>query len=227
MGRRLSTSVIRRRVLDLQPLVSSAWSRSSVSSDGQAARPDFGGPRRFGGFSPRRRNSFKTVGGIARHPQALACATCHWTRWLSVEPIGMGCCLCHLAFINNSSRSEKSYGSADSTPTSISRPTLRRLERDIDSERSRRIARLTGGPCSAYQATEPDWVLRGISGHQVRRLCGVERTVCKLVLEALVDARFLCVRDDGAYARLTDGERARPRTAKADLRASGRVAQAS
>ena len=66
-----------------------------------------------------------------------------------------------------------------------------------------------------------------LTSEQVQRLCGVERTVCQLVLDALVDARFLCVRTDGAYARLTDGERARPRTAKADLRASGRVVQAS
>jgi hypothetical protein len=55
--------------------------------------------RRFGGFSPRRLNSFKTVGGISRHPHALACATCHSTRWLSVEPMGIGCRSCHLALI--------------------------------------------------------------------------------------------------------------------------------
>ena len=57
-------------------------------------------PRRLGAFFPSRRNSFSTVGGISRHPQAFAWATCQWTRWLRVEPIGMTCCLCHLAFIN-------------------------------------------------------------------------------------------------------------------------------
>ena len=38
---------------------------------------------------------------------------------------------------------------------------------------------------------------------QVQRLCGVERTICQLVLESLVDAKFLCVSPDGHYARLT------------------------
>ena len=40
---------------------------------------------------------------------------------------------------------------------------------------------------------------------QAERLCGVDRELCKAVLDALVDARFLCVKSDGAYARLTDG----------------------
>ena len=66
-----------------------------------------------------------------------------------------------------------------------------------------------------------------LTGEQVRRLCGVERALCQLVLEALVDTRFLCVKSDGAYARLTDGDHARPRTAKADLRPAGRFEQAS
>jgi hypothetical protein len=53
-----------------------------------------------------------------------------------------------------------------------------------------------------------------LTSEQVQPLCGVERTLCQLVLDTLVDARFLCVTADGAYARLTDGERARPRTVK-------------
>lgn len=40
---------------------------------------------------------------------------------------------------------------------------------------------------------------------QVQRLCGVEQTVCQLVLDTLVDEKFLCVTDGGAYARLSDG----------------------
>ena len=36
---------------------------------------------------------------------------------------------------------------------------------------------------------------------QVQRLCGVERAVCKHVLDTLVDGEFLCVKPDGAYAR--------------------------
>ena len=39
----------------------------------------------------------------------------------------------------------------------------------------------------------------------VQRLCGVERTVCQLVLDWLEDARFLSVKAGGAYARLSDG----------------------
>lgn len=52
---------------------------------------------------------------------------------------------------------------------------------------------------------------------QVQRLCGVERTICKIVLDALVEAKFLCVKSDGSYARLTDGDIPHPRPAKVDL----------
>jgi hypothetical protein len=52
---------------------------------------------------------------------------------------------------------------------------------------------------------------------QAQRLCGVDRTVCRAVLDALVDAGFLCVKPDGTYARLTEGTVPRPRPAKADL----------
>ena len=40
---------------------------------------------------------------------------------------------------------------------------------------------------------------------QVERLCGVERGLCQMVLDSLVDARFLRVSADGHYARATDG----------------------
>ena len=53
---------------------------------------------------------------------------------------------------------------------------------------------------------------------QAQRLCGLERALCKTVLDALVDAKFLCVKSDGAYARLTEGEISRPRSAKAGTR---------
>ena len=55
---------------------------------------------------------------------------------------------------------------------------------------------------------------------QTERLCGVETLVCKAVLDALVDAIFLCVKADGSYARLTDGAVSGFRIAKADLRSS-------
>jgi len=40
---------------------------------------------------------------------------------------------------------------------------------------------------------------------QAQRLCGVDRADCKAVLDALVDAQFLCRKPDGAYARASDG----------------------
>jgi hypothetical protein len=61
---------------------------------------------------------------------------------------------------------------------------------------------------------------------QVERLCGIERLMCQAVLDALVTSKFLCVKPDGRYARLTDGTAPRPHPAKADLRtpASSKVA---
>jgi hypothetical protein len=61
---------------------------------------------------------------------------------------------------------------------------------------------------------------------QAQRLCGLDEAMCKMVLDALVDDKFLCVKPDGVYARLTDGEMSRPRPAKADLRAEPGVAKA-
>jgi hypothetical protein len=40
---------------------------------------------------------------------------------------------------------------------------------------------------------------------QAQRLCGVDAAICKAVLDALVDAKFLCIKRDGSYGRLTDG----------------------
>jgi len=62
---------------------------------------------------------------------------------------------------------------------------------------------------------------------QAQRLCGVELTLCKAVLDALVDAKFLCVKSNGVYARLTDGEVSRLRPAKADLGADEPAVKAS
>ena len=62
---------------------------------------------------------------------------------------------------------------------------------------------------------------------QAQRLCGVERTLCRMVLDALVDEQFLCVKSDGRYARMTDGDLPRPRPAKADLGAETRLVKAS
>jgi hypothetical protein len=40
---------------------------------------------------------------------------------------------------------------------------------------------------------------------QAQRLCGVNRADCKAVLDGLVDAKFLCRKPDGAYARSSEG----------------------
>jgi hypothetical protein len=39
-----------------------------------------------------------------------------------------------------------------------------------------------------------------LTPEQVQRRCGVERALCRLVLDALVDAKFLCLQADGHYA---------------------------
>jgi hypothetical protein len=58
-----------------------------------------------------------------------------------------------------------------------------------------------------------------LKAEQVQRLCGVERAMCKIVLDALVESDFLCVKSDATYARLQDGEVSRPRAEKAALEA--------
>ena len=52
---------------------------------------------------------------------------------------------------------------------------------------------------------------------QAQRLWGLDEQTCAQVLDSLMEARFLQRRDDGTYARLTDGEVAFPllRMAKA------------
>ena len=50
---------------------------------------------------------------------------------------------------------------------------------------------------------------------QAQRLCGVDRGLCEMVLNALVETKFLAVSPAGVYARLSDGD-PRLRMAKAD-----------
>ena len=44
---------------------------------------------------------------------------------------------------------------------------------------------------------------------QAERLCGVDPAACKAILDALVEAKFLSVRQDGSYGRVTDGHGSR------------------
>ena len=62
---------------------------------------------------------------------------------------------------------------------------------------------------------------------QVQRLSGLEPTLCRAMLGALVDAKFLQVRLDGAYARVTDGAARRPHPVKAEVAVRKRLTRAS
>ena len=63
---------------------------------------------------------------------------------------------------------------------------------------------------------------------QVQRLCGIEQAICQLVLDSLVESHFLCLKPDGAYARVTDGvDPPRPHPVKAHLESGTRSARAS
>ncbi len=66
-----------------------------------------------------------------------------------------------------------------------------------------------------------------LKAEQVQRLCGIERTSCQTVLDALVSAKFLYVKADGHYARLTEELFSRPRSANADLRTDTHSKRAS
>jgi hypothetical protein len=44
-----------------------------------------------------------------------------------------------------------------------------------------------------------------LTSPQVQRLCGIDPIICQLVLDALINERFLCVTPEGCYARRTTG----------------------
>jgi hypothetical protein len=52
-----------------------------------------------------------------------------------------------------------------------------------------------------------------LTREQAQRLCGIEQALCTRVLDALVAERFLCVKADGRYARLTTRSDVRTRIA--------------
>jgi hypothetical protein len=43
-----------------------------------------------------------------------------------------------------------------------------------------------------------------LTAAQIQRFCGVDQRICAAVLDALVEARFLCRHHDGTYARVTE-----------------------
>ena len=67
-----------------------------------------------------------------------------------------------------------------------------------------------------------------LTAEQARRLCGVEQALCQQVLDTLVEMKYLSLKPNGTYARLTGGpDEPHPRPAKADLRAAPPAKQAS
>jgi hypothetical protein len=66
-----------------------------------------------------------------------------------------------------------------------------------------------------------------LKSNQVHRLCGIEPTMCQMVLDALVNEHFLCATPDGHYVRVTEGPIFRPQYEKATIRPHQRPKQAS
>ena len=62
-----------------------------------------------------------------------------------------------------------------------------------------------------------------LRAEQVQRLCGVERPLCRAVLDSLVDARYLRVSPDGQYSRVTSGDVASHRSPRAHFRVDTRA----
>lgn len=54
-----------------------------------------------------------------------------------------------------------------------------------------------------------------LTGTQMQRLCGIDESMCRLILDTLVKTNFLCLKPDGTYMRLTEGGISLPRPMKA------------
>jgi hypothetical protein len=52
---------------------------------------------------------------------------------------------------------------------------------------------------------------------QIQRLCGIEANVCRVVIDSLVYANFLCVTANGSYGRPREERIVRARPAKATI----------
>lgn len=55
-----------------------------------------------------------------------------------------------------------------------------------------------------------------LTAEQVQRLCGVDASLCQLVMDSLVARKFLCLHPDGTYVRMTV-DSVRPRPLEAEL----------
>jgi hypothetical protein len=57
-----------------------------------------------------------------------------------------------------------------------------------------------------------------LTAEQMQRLCGIEKHMCQSILDALIEAKFLCANPDGTYVRLTEENiYSRPHNAKASV----------
>lgn len=66
-----------------------------------------------------------------------------------------------------------------------------------------------------------------LTSAQVQRLCGIEPHVCQLVLDSLVESKFLEAIPDGHYARLTDQHAHRSQRGQAHVETRRRPVQVS
>ena len=66
-----------------------------------------------------------------------------------------------------------------------------------------------------------------LTGAQMQRLCGIDESMCALILDSLVKTNFLCLKPDGTYMRLTEGRLSLPRPMKAALRSNSFTRRAS
>ena len=63
-----------------------------------------------------------------------------------------------------------------------------------------------------------------LSAEQIRRLCGLDGTVCQIVLDQLLDTNFLRRTSDGQYIRTADGRPSRANTSKPSFRSDAQAA---
>ena len=59
-----------------------------------------------------------------------------------------------------------------------------------------------------------------LTAEQLQRLCGIEQSVCKPILDSLVQTGFLSLRRDGTNVRLTEWEVPLPHSRTAPLKAT-------
>jgi hypothetical protein len=119
-----------------------------------------------------------------------------------IAPTRQGVATCEVIVMGKSARRRTD----EAVATAAARESLRVIMKSIEDMFNRLRAEYLEMPGLRLTAA------------QVQRLCGIERMMCQSVLDALVDAKFLCMKSDGSYTRVTGGEIAsHARSAKAEL----------